>query len=51
MPKRPALAQTYITNVTGEENRARGLGLIGAPFKLGFIFGPALRSAFSARGN
>src|SRR5512136_1174476 len=36
------VAQAYITDITDEQNRARGLGLIGAAFGLGFIFGPAL---------
>ena len=34
-----SVAQAYITDVTDEENRARGLGLIGAAFGLGFILG------------
>jgi DHA1 family tetracycline resistance protein-like MFS transporter len=46
-----SLAQAYITDVTDEKNRARGLGLIGAAFGLGFIFGPALGGALSAGGN
>src|SRR5918994_5671371 len=35
-------AQAYIADITTEENRAKGMGLIGAAFGLGFIFGPAL---------
>src|SRR5262249_27647373 len=35
-------AQAYIADVTTPENRARGMGLIGAAFGLGFIIGPAL---------
>jgi DHA1 family tetracycline resistance protein-like MFS transporter len=46
-----SLAQAYITDVTDEKNRARGLGLIGASFGLGFIFGPALGGTLSAGGN
>jgi DHA1 family tetracycline resistance protein-like MFS transporter len=46
-----SLAQAYITDVTDEENRARGLGIIGASFGLGCIFGPALGGALSAGGN
>jgi MFS family permease len=34
-------AAAYISDVTGPENRAKGMGLIGAAFGLGFIFGPA----------
>jgi DHA1 family tetracycline resistance protein-like MFS transporter len=37
-----AAAQAYIADVTTAENRAKGMGLIGAAFGLGFIFGPAL---------
>ncbi|MBN1658135.1 MAG: MFS transporter [Anaerolineae bacterium] len=37
-----ALARAYITDVTDEESRARGLGMIGAAFGLGFIVGPAM---------
>lgn len=39
-----AAAQAYVTDVTSEENRAKGMGLIGAGFGLGFIIGPALGS-------
>jgi len=46
-----SLAQAYIVDVTDEKNRARGLGLIGASFGLGFIFGPALGGALSVGGN
>lgn len=37
-----SLARAYITDVTDEKNRARGLGMIGAAFGLGFIIGPAM---------
>jgi DHA1 family tetracycline resistance protein-like MFS transporter len=37
-----SIAQAYIADVTTNENRARGMGLIGAAFGLGFIFGPAI---------
>lgn len=37
-----AAAQAYIADVTPPEGRAKGMGLIGAAFGLGFIFGPAL---------
>jgi multidrug resistance protein len=36
------VAQAYIADVTPPERRAGNLGLIGAAFGLGFIFGPAL---------
>lgn len=35
-----ATSQAYITDVTPRENRAKALGMIGAAFGLGFIFGP-----------
>ncbi|HML10328.1 MAG TPA: MFS transporter [Stellaceae bacterium] len=37
-----AAANAYIADVTAPENRARGMGMIGAAFGLGFIVGPAL---------
>lgn len=37
-----ATAQAVIADVTAPEERARGMGLIGAAFGLGFIAGPAL---------
>jgi DHA1 family tetracycline resistance protein-like MFS transporter len=46
-----SVAQAYITDITDEENRARGLGLIGAAFGLGFIIGPAVGGALSAGGR
>ncbi|MBN1485651.1 MAG: MFS transporter, partial [Chloroflexia bacterium] len=42
-----ALARAYITDVTDEKNRARGLGMIGAVFGLGFIIGPVLGGTLS----
>ncbi|MDT8324406.1 MAG: MFS transporter, partial [Bacteroidota bacterium] len=33
-------AQAYISDVTRPEDRAKGMGLIGAAFGLGFVFGP-----------
>jgi MFS transporter, DHA1 family, tetracycline resistance protein len=41
------IAQSYISDVTTPENRAKGLGLIGAAFGLGFIFGPAFGGLLS----
>ena len=37
-----AAAQAYITDVTTPETRAKGMGMIGAAFGLGFTIGPAL---------
>jgi len=46
-----SLAQAYITDSTTKEDRAKGLGMIGAAFGIGFIFGPALGGALSGGGN
>ena len=43
-------AQAYIADITTEENRAKGMGLIGAAFGLGFIFGPAIGGILSRWG-
>ncbi len=45
-----SVAQAYITDVTDEESRAKGLGLIGAAFGLGFILGPATGGTLSQFG-
>lgn len=37
-----ATAQAALSDITTEENRAQGLGLTGAAFGLGFIFGPVI---------
>ncbi|MEH2182911.1 MFS transporter [Nostoc sp.] len=37
-----ATAQAYIADITTPTNRARGMGVIGAAFGLGFILGPAI---------
>jgi multidrug resistance protein len=37
-----AAAQAYITDITPPERRAKSMGLIGAAFGLGFVFGPAM---------
>jgi len=44
------VAQAYIADVTDEQNRAKGLGMIGAAFGLGFIIGPAVGGALSQWG-
>jgi len=44
------VAQAYITDVTDRQNRSRGLGMIGAAFGLGFIFGPAVGGLLSRFG-
>jgi len=45
-----SIAQAYISDVTDERNRARGLGMIGAAFGLGFMIGPAVGGTLSEFG-
>ena len=45
-----SIAQAYISDVTDEKNRSRGLGIIGAAFGFGFIIGPALGGVLSRWG-
>ena len=41
-------ASAYIADVTKPEDRARGMGLIGVAFGLGFILGPGIGGALSS---
>ncbi len=41
------VAQAIIADSTSPERRARGMGLLGAAFGLGFIFGPAIGGTLS----
>lgn len=43
-------AQAYIADVTSRANRAKGMGLFGAAFGLGFILGPAIAGILSKYG-
>ncbi len=43
-------AQAYIADVTPPEERTKGMGMIGAAFGLGFLFGPALGGVLSKWG-
>ena len=43
-------AQAYIADITTPENRAKGMGLIGAAFGMGFILGTPLSGFLSAIG-
>jgi MFS family permease len=45
-----AAASAYIADVTPPEQRAKGMGLIGAAFGLGFLFGPVLGGVLSRWG-
>jgi len=42
-------AQAYVADITTPATRAKGMGLLGAAFGLGFIFGPALGGLLSGR--
>lgn len=35
-------AQAYLADISAPENRAKAMGMMGAAFGLGFVFGPAL---------
>ena len=43
-------AQAYIADITTTEDRAKGMGLIGAAFGIGFVFGPAIGGILSRWG-
>jgi MFS family permease len=43
-------AYAYIADITAPENRARGMGLVGAAFGLGLMAGPALGGLLSVYG-
>ncbi|OKO89833.1 hypothetical protein BRO54_3242 [Geobacillus proteiniphilus] len=40
-------AMAYVADVTTEEDRGKGMGMIGAAVGLGFIFGPGIGGIFS----
>lgn len=42
-------AQAYIADITTPENRAKGMGLLGAAFGIGFTLGPPLGGIASAK--
>jgi DHA1 family tetracycline resistance protein-like MFS transporter len=44
------VAQAYISDITDETNRSRGLGIIGSALGLGFILGPAVGGLLSRWG-
>ena len=45
-----SVAQAYIADITTKENRSKGMGLIGAAFALGFVFGPLIGGFLSNYG-
>jgi multidrug resistance protein len=44
------VAQAYIADITTRENRSKGMGLIGAAFGLGFVFGPLIGGLLAGFG-
>lgn len=44
-------AQAYVSDVTTPQNRARGMGIIGAAFGIGFILGPVTGGLLSSYGT
>ena len=42
-----AIARAFVADVTAPEDRARGMGIIGAAFGLGFVLGPAIGGVLS----
>ncbi|MEW6507905.1 MAG: MFS transporter [Bacteroidota bacterium] len=45
-----SVAQAYITDITTKEERSKGMGIIGAAFGLGFVFGPLIGAFLSKYG-
>jgi len=45
-----SIAQAYIADVTDKKSRAKGMGLLGAAFGLGFMLGPAIGGWLSNYG-
>ena len=41
-----SIANAYVTETTSPENRSKGMGLIGAAFGLGLVFGPVIGGFF-----
>ncbi len=40
-------AMAYVADITSEEDRGKGMGIVGAAVGLGFVFGPAVGGVFS----
>lgn len=45
-----SIAQAYMADITNKQTRAKGMGLLGAAFGLGFMLGPALGGYLSRYG-
>ena len=46
-----SVAQAYIADVTTPENRAKGMGMFGAAFSVGFVLGPLICGVLSPFGH
>ncbi|MDF2815536.1 MAG: tetracycline resistance efflux pump [Paenibacillus sp.] len=46
-----ACAVAYVADITSNENRTKGMGLVGMSIGLGFIFGPAIGGLLSYFGH
>lgn len=46
-----ACAVAYIADITNDEDRTKGMGLVGMSIGLGFIFGPAVGGLLSVYGH
>jgi multidrug resistance protein len=44
-------AMAYIADITTEQNRSKGMGLVGAAFGLGFMCGPVIGGVFAHSGR
>lgn len=45
------VAFAYVADITTPENRAKGMGVVGAAFGAGFVFGPPIGAVLLAAGN
>ncbi|MFZ5470461.1 MAG: MFS transporter, partial [Myxococcota bacterium] len=46
-----ATAQAYVADVTTDEDRVQGMGMVGAAFGLGFLLGPGIGGFLGALGG
>ncbi|MBP5858264.1 MFS transporter [Marivibrio halodurans] len=46
-----AASQAYVADVTAEEDRAKGMGLLGAAFGIGFTIGPGIGGVSVGQGD
>ena len=46
-----SIAQAYVADVTPKEDRARGLGMIGAALGMGFVLGPGIGGLLTMFGD